>query len=144
MFLRRLLPGPSSIYALSPTIFAEGRLRQGNGPPPGVYTFDPWHPAASVISTMISLLSLSGCTVTWAHHSLLHGDPQGPRGGPRLHDRARPRFTGIQAYEYFDRALSVSSTAGSIPSTFFLATGFHGFPRHRWDDLPDSSAWSAP
>ena len=47
----------------------------GVWPPAGIETFDPWH--LPLINTLILLLS--GCTVTWAHHALVHAmQPQGP------------------------------------------------------------------
>ena len=39
-------------------------------PPEGIETLDPWH--LPFVNTLILLLS--GCTVTWAHHSLIEGD----------------------------------------------------------------------
>ncbi|HRW30629.1 MAG TPA: cytochrome c oxidase subunit 3, partial [Emcibacteraceae bacterium] len=39
-------------------------------PPEGIETLDPWH--LPLVNTLILLLS--GCTVTWAHHSLIEGD----------------------------------------------------------------------
>ena len=42
----------------------------GHWPPQGIETFDPWH--LPLFNTIILLLS--GTTVTWAHHALLHDD----------------------------------------------------------------------
>ena len=90
-------------------------------PPKGVYTFDPW--SLPFLNTMILLLS--GCTVTWAHHSLLHGDRKGLIQGLGLTVLLGMLFTSLQAYEY--AVAPFQFTGGVYPSTFFLATGFHGF-----------------
>lgn len=90
-------------------------------PPKGVLTFDPW--GLPFLNTMILLLS--GCTVTWAHHSLLQGDRKGLIQGLALTVGLGVLFTSLQAYEYAEAPFKF--TGGVYPSTFFLATGFHGF-----------------
>jgi cytochrome c oxidase subunit 3 len=83
-------------------------------------TFDPW--GIPLVNTLI-LLS-SGCTVTWAHHSLLKGDRRGLVLGLVLTVILGMIFTSLQAYEYHHAAFSYG---GHIyGSTFFMATGFHG------------------
>jgi cytochrome c oxidase subunit 3 len=90
-------------------------------PPAGIKTFDPWH--LPFLNTMILLLS--GCTVTWAHHGLLHGDRKALIAGLGLTVLLGLTFTGLQAWEYM--VAPFPFTGGVYPSTFFLATGFHGF-----------------
>ena len=90
-------------------------------PPKGVLTFDPW--GLPFLNTMILLLS--GCTVTWAHHGLLHGDRKTLIQGLALTVGLGMIFTALQAYEYAEAPFAF--TGGVYPSTFFLATGFHGF-----------------
>jgi cytochrome c oxidase subunit III len=90
-------------------------------PPKGVLTFDPF--GLPFLNTMILLLS--GCTVTWAHHSLLHGDRQGLIAGLALTVGLGILFTSFQAAEYMEAPFAF--TGGVYPSVFFLATGFHGF-----------------
>jgi cytochrome c oxidase subunit III len=90
-------------------------------PPKGVLTFDPF--GLPFLNTMILLLS--GCTVTWAHHALLHGDRQGLIAGLALTVALGVLFTSFQAVEY--AAAPFAFTGGVYPSVFFLATGFHGF-----------------
>ncbi len=90
-------------------------------PPKGVLTFDPF--GLPFLNTMILLLS--GCTVTWAHHSLLHGDRQGLIAGLGLTVVLGIAFTAFQAVEYMEAPFAF--TGGVYPSVFFLATGFHGF-----------------
>jgi len=90
-------------------------------PPQGVLTFDPF--GLPFLNTMILLLS--GCTVTWAHHGLLHGDRKTLIQGLALTVLLGASFTTFQAIEYADAPFHF--TGGVYPSTFFLATGFHGF-----------------
>jgi cytochrome c oxidase subunit 3 len=91
-------------------------------PPAGVKTFDPFH--IPFLNTMILLLS--GTTVTWAHHSLLEGDRKGLVYGLALTVLLGLSFTSFQAYEYSHAPFHFYG-GGIYPSTFFLATGFHGF-----------------
>ncbi len=91
-------------------------------PPPGVVTFNPFH--LPLLNTMILLLS--GTTVTWAHHSLLHGDRKGLTTGLLLTVLLGLTFTMCQAIEYSDAPFKFVN-GGVFSSVFFLATGFHGF-----------------
>ncbi len=85
------------------------------------HTFDPWE--LPLVNTLILLTS--GTTVTWAHHSLQHGDRRGTIIGLGLTIVLGMLFTACQAYEYTHAAFSF---AGHVyGSTFFMATGFHGF-----------------
>lgn len=76
-----------------------------------------------LLNTLILLCS--GTTVTWAHHSLIHGD----RGGLKLGLWATVLlgilFTSIQAYEYMHAPFAFGQTP--YGSVFYMATGFHGF-----------------
>ena len=86
-----------------------------------VGTFDPW--GLPLVNTLILLTS--GTTVTWAHHALLHDDRGGVVAGLTLTVLLGILFTACQAYEYGHAAFQFS---GHIyGSTFFMATGFHGF-----------------
>ena len=93
----------------------------GVWPPEGVITFDPFD--LPFLNTLILLLS--GCTVTWAHHALLHGDRKGLIQGLTYTVLLGILFTSLQAYEYSHAAFGFRE--GIYPSTFFMATGFHGF-----------------
>jgi cytochrome c oxidase subunit 3 len=93
----------------------------GVWPPKGTETFAAFD--LPFLNTMILLLS--GCTVTWAHHALQHGDRQGLLMGLTVTVVLGLFFTAIQAYEYSHAAFSF--TDGIYSSTFFMATGFHGF-----------------
>ncbi len=84
-------------------------------------TFDPW--TLPLVNTLILLLS--GTTVTWAHHALLHNNRKGLIWGLALTVALGVLFTICQVYEYGHAAFDFS---GHIyGATFFMATGFHGF-----------------
>jgi cytochrome c oxidase subunit 3 len=90
--------------------------------------FNPWH--LPLINTLILLTS--GTTVTWAHHALLNNDRNGLKWGLLLTIILGLLFSAVQAYEYAHAAFAFSrdheSGTGNIySSTFFMATGFHGF-----------------
>jgi len=108
-------------FALVPGHIADGWASAEVWPPPGIYTFDPFH--LPFLNTMILLLS--GCTITWAHHSLLHDDRKGFLQGLGITVLLGMSFSVVQAYEYWSAPFGFRD--GIYPSTFFLATGFHGF-----------------
>jgi cytochrome c oxidase subunit 3 len=91
-------------------------------PPPGVLTFDPW--GLPFLNTMILLLS--GTTVTWAHHGILHNDRKALIQGLTITVVLGLLFTCLQAWEYSMAPFKFYG-GGVYPSVFFLATGFHGF-----------------
>ena len=99
---------------------------QGNGetvwPPSTIHSFDPFH--VPFLNTMILLLS--GTTITWAHHGLLENDRKTLVTGLGLTILLGLSFTMCQAIEYSDAPFKFVG-GGVYPSTFFLATGFHGF-----------------
>jgi cytochrome c oxidase subunit 3 len=100
---------------------ARTELLGGVWPPKGIETFDPWH--LPLLNTLILLTS--GTTVTWAHHALIHDDRKGLVWGLVCTIVLGMTFTAVQAYEYAHAAFSFG---GNIyGSTFFMATGFHGF-----------------
>ena len=90
-------------------------------PPKTIRTFDPL--SLPLLNTLILLTS--GVTVTWAHHALREGDRQGMLQGLALTILLGLSFTCVQAFEYSHAAFHF--TDGIYPSTFFMATGFHGF-----------------
>lgn len=90
-------------------------------PPEGIETLDPWH--LPLVNTLILLLS--GCTVTWAHHSLVEGDRTMFKQMLLLTVLLGAFFTVIQAYEYSHATFGFAD--GIYSSTFYMATGFHGF-----------------
>jgi len=93
----------------------------GHWPPKGINTFDPW--SLPLVNTLILLTS--GTTVTWAHHALIHNDRKGLIWGLVCTVVLGALFTVFQAIEYSHAGFAFS---GNIyGSTFFMATGFHGF-----------------
>ena len=98
-------------------------------PPKGIELVPAFH--LPLVNTLTLLLS--GTTVTWAHHALQTGDRKGAKIGLFLTICLGVLFTSIQAYEYnhiLAHKLFYSeeaSAAGLYGSSFFMATGFHGF-----------------
>ena len=90
-------------------------------PPASIRAFNPFE--LPLLNTLI-LLS-SGVTVTWAHHALREGDRAGMLQGLALTILLGATFTCIQAYEYTHAEFAFRQ--GIYPTTFFMATGFHGF-----------------
>jgi len=101
--------------------FQRTELIGGIWPPAGIHTFDPFD--IPFLNTMILLLS--GCTVTWAHHALREGDQKTTMQALALTVVLGMTFSGFQIYEYAHAAFGFRQ--GIYPSTFFMATGFHGF-----------------
>ncbi len=97
----------------------------GQWPPKDLHVLDPW--GYPLLNTLILLCS--GTTVTWAHHSLIHGDREGLKLGLLLTVILGLVFTGVQAYEYIHAPFAFKQSSGGniYGSTFFMATGFHGF-----------------
>jgi cytochrome c oxidase subunit III len=75
------------------------------------------------------LLLMSGTTVTWAHHALLKNDRKGLIWGLVATIVLGLVFTAVQAIEYAEAAFAFNRDNGGdiYGSTFFMATGFHGF-----------------
>jgi cytochrome c oxidase subunit 3 len=114
-------------------------------PPAGITTLDPWH--FPLLNTLILLTS--GTTVTWAHHAIQTGDRKGAIQGLAITVILGLCFTAVQAYEYahapftfgfnnlalvpftdpghIDLAAGAGNFQAIYGSTFFMATGFHGF-----------------
>jgi len=103
------------------------RLLETGGvwPPKGIEVLDPWH--LPLVNTLILLTS--GTTVTWAHHALLNNDREGLKWGLVATVALGVLFTSIQGYEYAHAAFAFNRDNGGniYGSTFFMATGFHGF-----------------
>jgi cytochrome c oxidase subunit 3 len=94
--------------------------------PPEIYAVDPFH--LPLINTLVLLLS--GCAVTWAHHALVHNESRRDvELGLIIGVVLGLLFTGLQAFEYYELIAHYDWTFGGDKffSTFFLATGFHGF-----------------
>jgi len=101
----------------------EARLAYTGGvwPPTSIAVLDPLHlPLFNTIT-----LLLSGTTVTWAHHALLEGDRKGLKWGLFLTVVLGIIFSYVQGIEYADAPFAFKDSI--YGSTFFMATGFHGF-----------------
>jgi len=90
-------------------------------PPEGIETFDPW--GLPLINTVI-LVTSSG-TVTLAHKAVERGDQKWTVNWLIVTVILGAAFTALQAFEYGHAPFGF--TDGIYPSTFFMATGFHGF-----------------
>jgi cytochrome c oxidase subunit 3 len=94
-------------------------------PPKGLETINPF--GFPLLNTLILLCS--GTTVTWAHHALINGDRAGLKKGLLATIGLGVIFTFIQGYEYLHApfAFSIENGGNVYGSSFFMATGFHGF-----------------
>ena len=107
----------------------EVRQAWATWPPAGIETVPAWN--LPLVNTLTLLLS--GTTVTWAHHALQQGDRKGAQFALILTVILGVIFSAIQAYEYhhilshvyFDSNGFINR--GLYGSSFFMATGFHGF-----------------
>ncbi|MEG6508745.1 cytochrome c oxidase subunit 3 [Methyloligella sp. 2.7D] len=84
-------------------------------------TFNPW--GLPLVNTLILLLS--GTTVTYAHHCLIEGNRKGLIRGLLATVVLGILFTAGQMFEYGHAGFGFSHHI--YGSTFFMATGFHGF-----------------
>jgi cytochrome c oxidase subunit 3 len=90
-------------------------------PPKGIAVLNPWD--IPFLNTII-LLS-SGASVTWAHHAIRSGQQMQGIYSLAVTIVLASIFTSLQVMEYLEAPFTISD--GIYGSTFFLATGFHGF-----------------
>jgi cytochrome c oxidase subunit 3 len=109
-----LFPGPENIPS-------RVEYTAGSWPPPHIETI----PAFDLPLMMTLILLLSGCTVTWAHHAILEGHQEDAIMGLGLSVALGVIFLCFQVYEYGHATFGF--TDGIFSSTFYMATGFHGF-----------------
>ncbi len=93
----------------------------GVWPPIFLEILDPWK--VPFLNTIILLNS--GATVTWAHHSIVLGNKKDALIALLFTILLAVFFTFLQILEYRTAPFSISD--GVYGSTFYMATGFHGF-----------------
>jgi cytochrome c oxidase subunit III len=93
----------------------------GIWPPANIETMEAFH--LPLMMTLILLLS--GTTVTWAHHAIVEGDRRTATVALGLTVILGVLFSFFQVYEYSHAHFGFKD--GIYPSTFYMATGFHGF-----------------
>jgi cytochrome c oxidase subunit 3 len=90
-------------------------------PPANIETINPF----DLPFMMTAILLLSGCTVTWAHASLIDGNRRDTILGLIATIALGAIFSAFQLYEYHHAEFGFKDTI--YASTFYMATGFHGF-----------------
>ena len=93
----------------------------GVWPPAFIIVLDPWK--IPLLNTII-LLS-SGASVTLAHHAIILGSKFEVISSLLVTVFLAITFTLLQIFEYITAPFNISD--GIYGSTFYLATGFHGF-----------------
>lgn len=118
-----LFPAPVGIIdgAVTNLIGQEGAAALMQWPPKGIEVLDAFQ--FPLLNTLILLCS--GTTVTWAHHALIHGDRDGLKKGLWATIILGMLFTSIQVYEYAHAPFAFKGM--NYGSSFYMATGFHGF-----------------
>ncbi|MDR6292123.1 MULTISPECIES: cytochrome c oxidase subunit 3 [Inquilinus] len=111
----------SSLFVGEAAQYARVAATGGVWPPKGITPVDPFH--FPFLMTMVLLLS--GCTVTWAHHEMVEGNMKEAAKALGITVLLGAIFTCIQLWEYTHSEFGF--TDGVFASTFYMATGFHGF-----------------
>jgi cytochrome c oxidase subunit 3 len=84
---------------------------------------EPINPFELPLLNTVILLS-SGATITYAHHSLIHGERKGALYGSIVTILLAIIFTAFQGIEYSVASFTISD--GAFGTAFFFGTGFHG------------------
>jgi cytochrome c oxidase subunit III len=101
--------------------FSRVDVTGGNWPPKDIVPFNPF----DLPLLMTIILLLSGTTVTWAHHAILEGKKDEATQALTITVLLGILFSGFQVYEYSHATFAFDQNVFS--STFYMATGFHGF-----------------
>ncbi len=100
---------------------AINRMAHAVWPPEGIIPLETW--GLPFLNTLILLTS--GATVTIAHHAIRAGEREKMAFWTGITVVLGFIFLSCQAYEYSHATFGF--TDGIYPSTFYMATGFHGF-----------------
>jgi cytochrome c oxidase subunit 3 len=111
----------ASLFTAEVQQFLRFEHTKGVWPPPQIEVI----PAFDLPMMMTMILLLSGCTITWAHHEIVKGNQKGFMEGLGYTVILGVIFLGFQVYEYGHATFKFKD--GVFPSTFYMATGFHGF-----------------
>ncbi len=111
----------ASLFVNEAHQFLRMEYTQGAWPPPQIEVID----AFDLPFLMTMILLLSGCTVTWAHYEIAKGNQKAATKALGVTVALGFIFMCFQAFEYAHAHFGFSE--GSYPSTFYMATGFHGF-----------------
>ncbi len=111
----------ASIFANEVTQLLRIEYTSASWPPPQIEAIGPF--GLPLLMTMILLLS--GCTVTWAHYEILQGKNKEATKALGITVGLGFVFLCFQVYEYMHAHFGF--TEGIYASTFYMATGFHGF-----------------
>ena len=95
----------------------------GPWPPAGIEALTASFSEIPFVNTLILLTS--GATVTIAHHALIENDRDKLVFWTGVTVILGFLFLGLQVFEYYEATFGLKD--GIYPSTFYLATGFHGF-----------------
>lgn len=90
-------------------------------PPCGVFPFNPFQ--IPLLNTIILLAS--GVTVTWTHQLLLNNNWSVAKNSLIMTWILGVYFLILQGFEYYTASFGICDSV--YGSTFFIATGFHGF-----------------
>lgn len=90
-------------------------------PPIIITSFNPFQ--VPLLNTAVLLAS--GVTVTWAHHSLIEANKKEALLALSITVSLGIYFTALQIFEYIEASFCIADSV--YGSTFFIATGFHGF-----------------
>lgn len=93
----------------------------GYWPPAGINPLNPLE--VPLLNTAVLLAS--GVSITWAHHSILEKDRNNTIQALTITIILGLYFTLLQIIEYYETSFTIADSV--YGSTFFIATGFHGF-----------------
>lgn len=93
----------------------------GVWPPKGIDVLSAWE--IPLLNTIILLTSGASCT--WCHHAIVAGERKEALLSLIITLILAVFFTTLQAFEYVNAGFTISDSV--FGSTFFMATGFHGF-----------------